>query len=203
MNRTKGTARLGFAAALLALLIAPLAIGLQSANAQGPDAAQYYGSGLSAGDTVGASVNDVECGSVDADADGNWILQVAAGDACAPEDGDTVNFSLNGDTAEQTEAWSGGGTPSDPAGISLTVAAMPEATEEAMPEATEEAMPEATEEAMPEATEEAMPETPEEPETGNAGLVSSESGAPLMALALGILMVGGIAGARASTRRVS
>lgn len=187
MNRTKGTARLGFAAALLALLIAPLAIGLQSANAQGPDTAQYYGSGLSEGDVVSASVDGEECSSVTVGADGNWIVQVAAGDACAPEDGDTVNFSLNGDAAEQTEAWSGGDTPDDAAGISLTVAVMEE------PEATPT-------EAMPEATEEAMPE---EPETGNAGLVSSETSAPLMALALGILMVAGVAGARASTRRVS
>ena len=197
MIRTKGTARLGFAAALLALLLAPLAFGFQSANAQGPDAAQYYGSGLTAGDTVAASVGGEECSSATADADGNWILQIAAGDDCAPEDGETVNFSLNGETAEQTEAWTGGGSPSDPAGISLTVAAMPE------PEATAvatEAMPAATE-AMPAATE-AMP-APVLPVDGTAGLVTSESSAPLMALVLGFLAIAGVAGARVSTRRVS
>ena len=199
MNRVKGPARLGFFAALLALLIAPLAIGLQSANAQGPTAAQYYGSGLSDGDVVAASVGDVECGSVTVGADGNWNLLVDEGDACGPSEGDTVSFSLNGATAEQTETWAKGGLPSNRAGISLTVAAMPEPTAEP----TEEAMPAPTEEAMPAPTEEAMPETPEEPETGNAGLVSSETSSPLIALALGILMVGGIAGARASTRRVS
>ena len=79
MTRTKGTARLGFAAALLALLLAPLAFGFQSAHAQGPDTAQYYGSGLTAGDTVGASVGDVECGSVDADADGSREVFFANG----------------------------------------------------------------------------------------------------------------------------
>ena len=197
MTRMKGTARLGFAAALLALLLAPLAFGFHSASAQGVDAAQYYGSGLTAGDSVGASVDGVECGSVDADADGNWIIQVAAGADCAPEAGDTVNFSLNGETAEQTETWSEGGAPSDPAGISLTVAAMPE------PEATAvatEAMPAATE-AMPAATE-VMTE-PVMVETGNAGLVTSESSAPLMALVLGFLAIAGVAGARVSTRRVS
>ena len=191
MTRMKGTARLGFAAALLALLLAPLAFGFHSASAQGVDAAQYYGSGLTAGDTVAASVDDVECGSVDADADGNWILQVAEGDACAPEDGDTVNFSLNGDKAEQSESWSKGGAPSDPAGISLTVVAM------VVPEATVEATAEATP---------VMVETPDAPvivETGNAGLVTSETSAPLMALVLGFLAIAGIAGARVSTRRVS
>ena len=188
MTRMKGTARLGFAAALLALLLAPLAFGFQSAHAQGPDAAQYYGSGLTAGDTVGASVDGEECSSATADADGNWILQVAAGDDCAPEDGDTVNFSLNGDKAEQTEAWSGGGAPSDPAGISLTVAAMVEPEPTAEPTA-----------AMPEATADA----PVMVDTGNAGLVTSESSAPLMALVLGFLAIAGVAGARVSTRRVS
>ena len=39
--------------------------------------------------------------------------------------------------------------------------------------------------------------------TGNAGLVSSESGSPLLALVLGFLAVAGLAGARVSTRRVS
>ena len=188
MTRMKGTARLGFAAALLALLLAPLAFGFHSASAQGVDAAQYYGSGLTAGDTVGASVDDVECGSVDADADGNWILQVAEGDACAPEDGDTVNFSLNGDKAEQSETWSKGGAPSDPAGISLTVAAM------VVPVATETAMPVATEAPMTE---------PVIVDTGNAGLATSETSAPLMALVLGFLAIAGVAGARVSTRRVS
>ena len=190
MTRMKGTARLGFAAALLALLLAPLAFGFQSVSAQGVDAAQYYGSGLTAGDTVGASVDGVECGSVDASADGNWILQVAEGDACAPEDGDTVNFSLNGDKAEQSETWAKGAAPSDPAGISLTVAAM------VAPEPTAVAT-----EAMPAPTEVMV--APVIVETGNAGLVTSETSAPLMALVLGFLAIAGIAGARVSTRRVS
>ena len=193
MTRMKGTARLGFAAALLALLLAPLAFGFQSASAQGVDAAQYYGSGLTAGDSVGASVDGVECGSVDADADGNWIIQVAEGDACAPEDGDTVNFSLNGDTAEQSETWSKGGAPSDPAGISLTVAAMPVATAVATAVATV---------AMPEPTA-VMVDAPVLPVDGTAGLVTSETSAPLMALVLGFLAIAGVAGARVSTRRVS
>ncbi|MXY97462.1 MAG: hypothetical protein F4Z29_06865, partial [Gemmatimonadetes bacterium] len=125
MNLTSGPARLGLVAALFALLLGSLAVGSQTAHAQGPDAAQYYGTGLAAGDTVSASVDGVECGSTTADADGNWLLVVAAGDPCGPEEGDTVNFSVNGDVAEQTESWTGGGIPADRAmGISLTVADM-------------------------------------------------------------------------------
>ena len=172
MIRTIGPARLGFAAALLALLLGPLALGFHTAHAQGPDAASYYGTGLNDGDAVAASIGGTECASTTANAAGEWVLRVGQGD-CSPEDGDTVDFSLNGDAAEQTVTWSAG----DLAEVSLTVAAMPE--------------------------EPAMPETPDEPETGNAGLVQSTVGSSLLALALGILAVAGIAGARVATRRVS
>ncbi len=191
MKRMKGPARLGFFAALLALLIAPLAIGLQSANAQGVDTATYYGV-TEAGATVGASIDGAACGdATTADDAGEWVIIIAEDDCDGGAvEGATVNFSLNGAQAEQTETWAIGDTPEDLLnGITLTVAAMPEPT--ATPT---EVMPEPT------ATPDVMPT---EPETGNAGLVTSESSSPLMALALGILMVGGIAGARASTRRVS
>ena len=182
MNRVKGPARLGFAAALLALMLAPLALGFHSAHAQGPDVAQYYGSGLNAGDAVGAWIGGTQCSETEADADGNWVLQVGANENCDPQPGDTVNFSVNGEVAEQTETWSAGGAPSDAAGISLTVA-------EPEPE--------------PDPTPEATPEAPEPGEPGQAGLATSTTGSSLLALALGILAVAGIAGARLSTRRVS
>ena len=177
MIRTIGPARLGFAAALLALLLGPLALGFHSAHAQGIDVASFYGSGVEAGATVGVTLDGAECGSVDADADGNWLLEVGPSDACDLEDGATVGFTVNGDAAEQTATWSAGGFPPDAAGYTLTVAAMPE------PDPT--------------------PTTPTEPTTGNAGLVTSTAGSSLLALALGILAVAGIAGARVATRRVS
>ena len=173
MIRTIGPARLGFAAALLALLLGPLALGFHTAHAQGPDSAQYWGTDREAGDTVAASIDGTECASTTADASGQWVLQVGPGD-CSPEDGDTVSFSVNGDAAEQTATWSAGGAE----GVSLTVAAMEEPT------------------TMPE------PTTPTEPDTGNAGLVTSSTSSSLLALALGILAVAGIAGARVATRRV-
>ena len=176
MIRTIGPARLGFAAALLALLLGPLALGFHTAHAQGPDTASYYGTGLSEGDTVAASIDGTECSSTTANAAGEWVLQVGQGD-CSPEDGDTVDFSVNGDAAEQTASWSAG----DLAEVTLTVAAMPS-------DDNGDAMP---------GDDVAMPDT------GNAGLVTSSAGSSLLALALGILAVAGIAGARVATRRVS
>ena len=185
MTRTIGPARLGFAAALLALLLGPLALGFHSAHAQGPTEAQYWGTGLSEGDTVGAWIGGTQCSEATANAAGEWVLKVAEGDACSPSDGDTVNFSLNGEMANETETWSGGDTPDDQGGITLTVA-------EAMPsDDNGDAMP---------GDGDAMPG---EPDVGNAGLVQSAGGSSLLALVLGSLAVAGIAGARVATRRVS
>ena len=178
MIRTIGPARLGFAAALLALLLGPLALGTQSAHAQGPNVASYYGTGLSEGDTVAASIGDTECASTTANAAGEWVLQVGPDGDCSPEDDDTVSFSLNGDVAEQTASWSGG----DLAEVSLTVAAMPD-NGDAMP-GDGDAMP-------------------GEPDVGNAGLVQGAGGSSLLALVLGSVAVAGIAGARVATRRAS
>ncbi len=177
MIRTIGPARLGFAAALLALLLGPLALGFHTAHAQGPDTASFYGQNLSEGDAVTASIGDTECGSATATADG-WLIEVGTGD-CAPEDGDTVSFTVNGDAAAETATWSAG-TVSE---VSLTVA-------EAMPGNGDDNG--------------SMPETPDLPDNvGNAGLVGSAGSSSLLALALGILAVAGIAGARVATRRVS
>ena len=180
MNRTIGPARLGFAAALLALLLGPLALGFHSAHAQqGPDTATYYGTGLSDGDTVAASIGGTECDSTTANAAGEWVVRVGPGD-CSPGEGDTVSFSVNGDAAEQTVEWSRGGFGE----VTLTVAAMPETPDDEDDNGD-------------------MPAMPEEPDTGNAGLVGSASSSPFAALALAFLAVAGIAGARVATRRVS
>ena len=182
MIRTIGPARLGFAVALLALLLGPLALGFHSAHAQGINQATYYGGGLEAGATVAASVGGVECTSTVVDDDGGWALDVSADDPCSPGNGDTVSFSINGEAAEPTVEWEEGGTPADIAnGISLTVA-------EAMPS---------------DDNGDAMPETPAVPTTGNAGLVQSAGSSSLLALVLGSLAVAGIGGARLATRRQS
>ena len=173
MIGTNGPARLGFAAALLALLLAPLALGLHSAHAQGPTVARYYGVGLEAGDVVGAWVNGVECASATADASGNWILDVD--ESCPATDGDTVNFSLNGSVVEETETWSPGGTPADQAnGVTLTVSMT-----------------------QPE------PDVPAEPDTGNAGLATGSAAGGAAAVALALVALATLTASRLSTRRVS
>jgi hypothetical protein len=56
------------------------------------------------------------------DAAGNWVLYVAATDPCAPKEGSTITFRLDGQTTSQTATFTAGGAPSDVAnGISLTV----------------------------------------------------------------------------------
>ena len=57
MNLAKGPARLGFAVALLALLLGPLLLSAGSAHAQGAPA-NFYGGGLEAGQVVTASIGD-------------------------------------------------------------------------------------------------------------------------------------------------
>jgi hypothetical protein len=185
MNMTKGPARLGFAAALLALLIAPLAFGVHSAHAQGPTQNIYYGTGLDDGVMIAASIDDVVCDETANSAADGWVIYVDDG-ACGggAADGATIVFTLDGAKAEQTVTWS----PANVEQLTLTVAVMVEPTATAEATATEEPV-------------DTM--GPEMMTTGNAGLVSSESGSPLLALVLGFLAVAGLAGARVSTRRVS
>ena len=189
MNMTKGPARLGFAAALLALLIAPLAFGVHSAHAQGPTQNIYYGTGLDDGVMIAASIDDVVCDETANSAADGWVIYIDDG-ACGggAADGATIVFTLDGAKAEQTATWS----PANVEQLTLTVAVMVEPTVEptAMVEPTATAEPEDT-------------MGPEMMTTGNAGLVSSDSGSPLFALVLGFLAVAGLAGARVSTRRVS
>ena len=210
MILTSGPARLGLVAALFSLLLGSLALGSQTAYAQGPDTANYYGTGLTEGDAVAAWVDGVECGSTTADADGNWLLPVAAGDPCSPQEGDTVNFSLNGEVAEQTESWTGGGSPADAAaGIILTVAGMGDG-DDGMGDG-DDGMGDGDDgmgdgdDGMGDGDDgmgdgdDGMGVEP--PDTGNAGLAASSSASHALALGLGALAVAMLAGARAVTGR--
>ncbi len=69
---------------------------------------------------------------------------------------------------------------------------------------TEEPTPTPTPTATVEPTPEPTPETPAVPDTGNGGFAAAgNSGSPVLALLLGMLAIAGLAGARASSRRVS
>ena len=193
MNLAKGPARIAAVAALLALLIGPMLFGASSALAQGAPA-NYYGGGLTEGDTVTASIGDVECGSATADAAGGWQIAIGADNDCNPVDGATVNFAVNGKAAEQSATYAAGGLPDDTAnGITLTIEVMEDPP---APEPTP-VMPDVEEE---EDKPDAMPVVVD---TGNAGLGGQTSSASALAvLALGVLALAGVAGARTVTGRI-
>ena len=121
MTLTRKLAGLGIAFAAAAVLFSAFAA---SASAQTPPYTAY-GIGLKAGAKVGANIAGKSCGAdVTADATGNWKITIGTDAACAPKEGDTVAFSVNGVASAQTVKWTQGGAPVDAAkGIALTAAA--------------------------------------------------------------------------------
>lgn len=163
-------AGLSTAMALTAILFGAFAA---SASAQTPPFTAY-GTGLTAGDTVSASIDGDACGEATVDADGNWLIYVEAGGDCAPVDGDTISFAINGEAAAETATYSAGGAPADVAnGIDLTVADGGDGDGE----------------------------TPEPAPTGNAGLLGSTGTSMALVLALGVFAAAMVAGGRTATRR--
>jgi hypothetical protein len=119
MILSKGLVRLGTAFGLSAMLLGLSAAFATSTYAQNPPAT-FYGT-AEAGDEITATIDDEECASATAGADGFWQLQVPEGGDCGASDGDTVGFTINGTAADETETWQAGGAPSDVAnGVTLT-----------------------------------------------------------------------------------
>ena len=133
--------------------------------------ATMYGT-AHADDAIEAFVGGVSCGTATADSDGFWQMQIGEDAACSPGDGDEISFTHNGDAVEATETWASGGAPGDVAnGVDPTLAG-------------------------------AMAPDVTAPDTGNAGLLAQTSGSsPWLALALGALALGALAGTRAVARR--
>ena len=121
MKMTRKLMGLGIAFAAAAVLFSAFAA---SASAQTPPYTAY-GVGQKAGATITANIAGKSCGAgVKADAAGNWKLTIATTDACAPKEGDTVSFAIDGAAATQTVKWTAGGAPADAAkGIALTAGA--------------------------------------------------------------------------------
>ncbi|MDA1061788.1 MAG: hypothetical protein O2895_02605 [Chloroflexi bacterium] len=120
MTIAKASARLGFVAAVVALLLGPALFSATSAHAQNPPAT-YYGVATS-GDSISAVIGGTTCETVTADAAGGWVIVIAEsscdGNAVA---GATVGFTINDTNAAETETWEAGGAPADLVnGISLT-----------------------------------------------------------------------------------
>ena len=113
-----------FAALGLTLLLAALVLAGATASAQLSAPAVYYGTGLAQGDAVEASIGGRSCVASTADGRGEWLLVVPADAACAPRDGDRVEFAVNGARANETASWALGAIPSNvERGITLTRAA--------------------------------------------------------------------------------
>ena len=96
-------------APVAALALATLLFGAvaTAAHAQVPPFTAY-GSGLKAGDKVEAFDGTKSCGTATADANGNWILQIASNAPCNPAGGDTLTFTLNGAPTSASESCSVG-----------------------------------------------------------------------------------------------
>ncbi len=164
-------AALGTAMAVAAVLFGAFAA---SANAQTPPFTAY-GTGLTAGDVVTATIGGDACGEATVDADGNWLIYVEAGGDCAPVAGDEINFAINGEAANETATYSAGGAPADVAnGISLTLADGGDGGETPAPGPSD---------------------------TGNAGLLGSTGTSMALVLALGVFAAAMVAGGRTATRR--
>ena len=214
MNMKKRPARLGFAAALFALLLAPLAFSAQSALAQVSLPAVIYGVDQEAGTTITAHIDGEVCDSTDVNDAGEWLININDGDcngAAGP--GATVGFMIGDDAAAETVTWESGHQQ-----VSLTVAPPepePEPTpddgmDDGMDDGIDDGMDDGMDDGddgMDDGADDGMtaPATPDDKgDTGNAGFATgSGSTSPLLALALGVLALAGVAGARTVTGRVS
>ena len=121
MKLTRKFMALGVAFAAAAVLFSGFAV---SASAQTPPYTAY-GIGQKAGAKITANIAGKSCGAgATADAAGNWKITIATTDACAPKEGDTVAFAIDGAAAKETVKWTAGGAPADAAkGIALTAGA--------------------------------------------------------------------------------
>jgi len=183
MILSKAMTRFGLVAAAAALV---LTLGLAAAGSASAQVlpAVLYGKGLTAGQTVAASIGGKSCGSTTVTAAGEWTMQIGSDNACGPTDGAAISFTVNGQaaTASPAAVWKSGGTPSDIAnGYKLTVS---QAT------ATATATASATTTATAVATATA---TPAPPKTGNAGLLGADGGNGGLWLLLGFAAVAGAA----------
>ncbi len=198
MTLLKGLARPGAVMALFAVLLSLGLFAGSTADAQQPPF-RAFGTGVAAGATVAAQIGGVECGTTTADADGNWLLDIASDAACNPASGDTITFSLDGAAVDETATWSSAGSPISSgfaaatgiagAGGGLTATAV-----EAAPVAEPEPTPEPTPAPAP------APAEPTVPETGSAGMAGTTGSGMALALSMSVFALALLAGARTLTR---
>jgi len=195
MTLSRTMTRFGLVAAAAALL---LTIGLAAAGSASAQVlpAVLYGKGLTAGQTVGASIGGVSCGTATVTSAGEWTMNVETNAACNPTAGAAISFTINGQPAVSNPpaVWQSGGTPPNVAtGYALTLAqatATATATRTATPAVTATATTPATT-STPGAVVTATPAAPTAPKTGNAGLLGEDSGNGALWLLVGLAAVAG------------
>ena len=214
MNMKKRPARLGFAAALFALLLGPLVFGAQSALAQVSLPAVIYGVGQEAGTTITAHIDGEVCGSTEVNDAGEWLISISDGDCNGAAGADaTVSFMIGDAAAAETVTWASGHHE-----VSLTVAppepepddgmddGMDDGADDGMDDGADDGMDDGADDGMDDGMDDTdgMTTPGDKGDTGNAGFVTgSGSASALLVLALGVLALAGVAGARTVTGRVS
>jgi len=179
--------RFGFVAAAAALLLTLGLVISSTANAQVLPAV-LYGKGLTSGQVVAASIGGTQCGTATVNAAGEWTMQIAPDNACAPTANAAISFTVDGKaaTASPAAVWNSGGTPSDVQnGYKLTIAA---ATPTATATATQTATTAPTSTPTTAATSTPIPSAPK---TGNAGLLGEDGGNGALWLLVGLAAVAG------------
>lgn len=163
---SKGLTRFGLVAAVAALMLTLGMAMAETASAQTPPAV-FYGKGLTSGARVEALIAGRSCGTATANAAGEWSISIQSNAACAPTEGAAVSFTLNGAAATATPAATWKGGGLPPDVANGYVLAAGAATV-----------------------------TP--PKTGNAGMlgIGTDSTSGMLVLALAVLALGTVAGAR-------
>ena len=163
---SKGLTRFGLVAAVAALMLTMSLALAETADAQTPPAV-FYGKGLKSGDKVEAMIAGKSCGTATANAAGEWSISVQSNAACGPTEGAAVSFTLNAGAATATPAATWKGGGLPPDVANGYVLAAGGAAV-----------------------------TP--PKTGNAGLLGAGNDATsgMLVLALAVLALGTVAGAR-------
>ncbi len=120
MTFTRKLAGLGIALAAAAVMFSAFAV---SASAQTPPYTAY-GIGQKAGAKIGSNIAGKSCGETTVDAQGQWKITIGTDAPCAPKEGDTISFTIDGVAATPTVKWTAGGAPADAAkGIALVAGA--------------------------------------------------------------------------------
>jgi len=99
--------RLASLGLVAAAILGAVALTPRPAQAQVPPF-KAYGAGLSAGSVVSAFKGNFQVGQAVVNAAGNWDMNISGGGAANLQNGDTVTFNVDGQTAAETVTFNAG-----------------------------------------------------------------------------------------------